>query len=264
MLGTLRTASDDRWYRLALGTLMLSAWLVLAFWGASPQAAPLHHDSLHHAVQGTGEAVFSPVSRLLVFVLGWTLMTIAMMLPGTLPLLNLFRRATGARPDRTLLLVLLGAGYVVSWVAFGILAYVADGLLHELVEQVAWLGAASWSIPPAVLLTAGVYQFTSLKEKCLAECRSPYAFLAGSWRGRDPGREAWQLGLRHGLFCVGCCWTLMLLMFAVGVAHLGWMLALGAVMAAERAMPWGRRITRPVGVLLIGWAALQLIAGVAA
>jgi len=262
MLGTLRTTSDDRWYSLALGVLVLAAWLVLAFWGASPHASWLHHEEIGAGL-GTGEGVLAPVSRLLVFVFGWTLMTIAMMLPGTLPLLNLFRRATGARPDGKLLLVRLGTGYLASWAAFGAVAYVGDVFLHELVERIAWLDAASWTIPSVVLLAAGVYQFTSLKEKCLAECRSPYAFLAGSWHGRDPGREAWQLGLRHGLFCVGCCWTLMLLMFAVGVAHVGWMLALGAVMSAERALPWGRRVTRPVGALLIVWAVLRL-AGVVA
>lgn len=261
MLGAIRTANDDRWYRLALGALVLSAWVILALWGASPQAGLLHHEEI---AAGTGEGTLSPVPRLLVFVFGWTLMTIAMMLPGTLPLLNLFRRVTGARPDGTPLLVHVGAGYLAAWAAFGAVAYAGDLILHEVVERTAWLDAASWMIPSAVLLAAGIYQFTSLKERCLAECRSPYAFLVGHWHGRRPGRDAWRLGLGHGLFCVGCCWTLMLLMFAVGVAHVGWMLALGAVMTAERAMPWGRRITRPVGALLIAWAAFQLIAGVAA
>src|SRR5574341_948567 len=111
MLGAIRTTNDDRWYRLALGALVLSAWVVLAFWGASPQAGLLHHEEIT-AGPGTGERIFSPVSRLLVFVFGWTLMTIAMMLPGTLPLLNLFRRVTGAHRDRDPLLVRLGLGYL--------------------------------------------------------------------------------------------------------------------------------------------------------
>ena len=257
MLGTIRTTKDDRWYRLALGGLVLSAWLVMGIWGASPYAGWLHHE-------GIGESDISPVSRLIVFVFGWTVMTITMMLPGSLPLLHLFRRVTGARPDRNPLLARLGAGYLVTWAAFGTLVYAGDALLHELVERVAWLDAVSWGIPAVVLLAAGVYQFTSLKEKCLAECRSPYAFLVGTWHGRHPAREAWNLGVRHGLFCVGCCWSLMLLMFAVGVAHLGWMLTLGVVMSAERALPWGRGVTRPAGGLLIGWAVLQLAGVVAA
>lgn len=255
MLGALRTPDDDRWYRVALGALVLLAWLVMGLWGASPYAGWLHHREI-------GEGHVSPISRLAVFVFGWTLMTIAMMLPGSLPLVNLFRRVTGGRQDRDALLVRLGAGYVVTWAAFGGVAYSGDFVLHELVERAAWLHAVSWVIPAGVLLAAGLYQFTPLKEKCLTECRSPYAFLVGHWHGENPVRESWRLGIRHGLFCVGCCWTLMLLMFAVGVAHLGWMLALGILMAAERAMPWGRRVTRPVGVLLIVWAVLQLAGAV--
>jgi len=251
MLGAIRTPTDDRWYRLALGGLILSAWLVMGLWGASPSAGWLHH-------RGIGEGDVSPIFRMAVFVFGWTLMTIAMMLPGSLPLVNLFARVTRTRPDRGSLLVRLGAGYVATWAAFGAAAYAGDLILHELVERVAVLSAVSWAIPATVLLTAGAYQFTPLKEKCLSECRSPYTFLVSHWHGEDPARESWRLGLRHGLFCVGCCWTLMLLMFAVGVAHLGWMLALGALMAVERAMPWGRFLTRPVGALLIAFAALQL------
>lgn len=259
MLGMIRSPNDDRSYRLALGVLVLAAWLVLALWGASPEGAHLHHDEVasHH---GAGEGHPSPVLRLPVFVAGWVVMTIAMMLPGTLPLLNLFHRAIGARADRDLLLALLGAGYIAIWAVFGALAFLGDTWLHALVERAAALEAAAWGIPPAILLAAGLYQFTTLKERCLAECRSPFAFLAGRWHGRRPAWEAWQLGVRHGLFCVGCCWTLMLLMFAVGVAHLGWMLALGAVMSAERAMPWGRRITKPAGVVLAAWGVVQLAA----
>src|SRR5439155_9756290 len=86
---------------------------------------------------------------------------------------------------------------------------------------------------------------------CLDQCRSPYSFLVQHWQGRLPERDALRLGIHHGLFCLGCCWTLMLLMFAVGGANLGWMLGLGAVMAAERTTSWGRRLTRPLGALLI-------------
>lgn len=251
MLGALRTPGDDRWYRLSLGGLVLSAWLVMGLWGASPYAGWLHHGE-------TGEAAVSPVSRLAVFVAGWTIMTVAMMLPSSLPLVNLFRKAVASRPERDALLMRLGAGYLGVWAAFGAAAYAGDLLLHEAVERVALLQAAAGTIPAIVLLAAGVYQFTGLKEKCLAECRSPYAFLVQHWQGRSPARESWRLGARHGLFCVGCCWTLMLLMFAVGVAHLGWMLALGAVMAAERASRWGRHVTRPVGATLVVWGVWQL------
>ncbi len=252
MIGAFRTPGDDRWYRLSLAGLVLAAWLVLGLWGASPFAGWLDHREI-------GETAVSPVLRWAVFVAGWTLMTVAMMLPGSLPLLNLFRLVTASRSDRNTLCAWLGGGYLGVWAVFGAAAYAGDLLLHEAVEQVAFLGAISGAIPALVLLAAGAYQFTPLKEKCLTECRSPYAFLLGSWRGHSPAREAWQLGARHGLFCVGCCWTLMLLMFAVGVTQVGWMLALGAVMATERATPWGRVMTRPVGGVLVLWGILGLV-----
>ncbi|MDR7481443.1 MAG: DUF2182 domain-containing protein [Armatimonadota bacterium] len=243
----LRTPDDARWYRLALGALIGSAWLVVALWGSSPYAGWLGH-------RETGADTPSPVFRLAVFVGGWTVMTVAMMLPGSLPLVNLFRRVVAQRPDRWGLLLRLGAGYLGVWAGFGAAAFAADlVVVHALVERLPWFAAL---LPPGVLLAAGAFQFTALKERCLSQCRSPLTFLAGHWRGVHPGRDAWTLGLHHGLFCVGCCWALMLLMFAVGIAHLGWMLALGAIMAAERTLPWGDRLTRPVGAALVAWAVL--------
>jgi predicted metal-binding membrane protein len=156
------------------------------------------------------------------------------------------------------LLGLLGLGYLGVWAYFGLLAYLGDGLVHLAVAQVPFLANASNGIAAAILLVAGVYQFTPLKSLCLEKCRSPLSFLISGWSGRRPSRDALRLGIRHGLFCVGCCWTLMLLMFAVGGANLAWMLGLGAVMAAERVTRWGRRLTRPLGVALIAWSVLVL------
>jgi predicted metal-binding membrane protein len=101
------------------------------------------------------------------------------------------------------------------------------------------------------LLTAGIYQFTPLKYMCLDKCRSPYSFIIEQWRGRNASIESLRLGWRHGLFCLGCCWSLMLLMFAVSVGNLVWMLALAIVMGVEKNLPWGRRISVPLGVVLL-------------
>lgn len=249
MLGAYRTQNDARWYRLALGALVLSAWAVLALWGAAPSAGLLHHDEV-------GEFSLPPLIAFAVFVAGWTLMTVAMMLPGSLPLVNVFYDVIRGRSDRAWLLVRLGAGYLSVWALFGAAAYLGDLALHEVEEYVPLLAAI---LSPGVLLAAGLYQFTPLKERCLSECRSPYAFVAARWNGLNAGREAWSLGLQHGVFCLGCCWVLMLLMFAVGAAHLGWMLGLGALMAAERSTSWGRRLTRPAGAGLIAWAAVLVL-----
>lgn len=246
MIGALRTPADGRWYRLAIGALVVSAWAVLAAWGASPFAPLLSHRELASG----GLTLF----RLAVFTAGWMLMTVAMMLPGSLPLLNLFRAFAAPRADRSALVLCLVLGYLVVWAAFGAAAFAGDATLHAAIARDP--GAAVWSgwIGVGVLLAAGVYQATPLKDMCLDKCRSPYSFLVEHWHGRRPGRDAVRLGMAHGFFCVGCCWALMLLMFALGGVNLGWMLALGAVMLAERSLPWGRRLTLPIGLALIACA----------
>jgi predicted metal-binding membrane protein len=256
MIGAFRTPADSRWYRASLSAVVASAWIVLALWGASPFAGLLSHRSI-----GTGP--LPAVVRSIIFVSGWTLMTIAMMLPSSLPLINLFRTIVAERPDAESLVLRLIIGYLGVWAFFGLLAYRGDAFVHRVLEALPEFGtAASW-IGATILLAAGVYQFTPLKQICLEKCRSPYSFLVEHWRGRRARWDALRLGIRHGLFCVGCCWTLMLLMFAVGGANLGWMLALGGVMAAERTTRWGRYLTRPLGVTLTALAVL-LLAGIVA
>lgn len=243
MINALRTPGDARWYRLAVGTLVLFAWAVLAAWGASPFAPLLSHRELAEG----GLTLF----RLAVFTAGWLLMTVAMMLPGSLPLVNLFRALVARRADRPALTLCLLLGYLAVWTAFGVAAFMGDATLHAAVERNPAVAAQAAWIGVLVLLAAGVYQVAPLKEMCLERCRSPYSFVVEHWRGRRPRRDAVHLGLRHGLFCVGCCWTLMLVMFAIGGVNLGWMLGLGAVMLLERTSGWGRRLTVPVGLALI-------------
>jgi len=252
MIGLMRTPDDARWYRLSIVMLVVLAWAVLAMWGASPFASLLSH-------QGIGGGNISPpILGLMVFILGWTLMTVAMMLPSSLPLVNLFRAVIAGRPDRNGLVLRLVLGYLGVWVLFGAIAYRLDTLVHAVVGQSPDLAARSAWIAAAILIVAGVYQFTPLKHMCLDKCRSPYSFLVEHWRGRHPGADALRLGARHGLFCLGCCWTLMLLMFAIGGANLAWMLLLGAVMAAERTTRWGRYLTQPLGAALVLWGVFHL------
>jgi predicted metal-binding membrane protein len=106
------------------------------------------------------------------------------------------------------------------------------------------------------LLVAGGFQFSRLKYRCLDKCRAPLSFVMEHWRGRHDRRNAFVLGIHHGIFCVGCCWALMLLMFGVGVGNVGWMLGLGAVMAIEKNLPWGRKLSAPVGAALLACGAL--------
>lgn len=250
----MRAVADRRYLLLLMGGLIALAWLTLWLWGQSPYGRFLHHDELSGADLGHGLVV-------LVMVAGWILMIVAMMLPTSLPLVAVFHRLTRQRPDHAWLLGLLLAGYLGMWTAFGVVVHVGDALLHAAVAQSAWLEAHAWALGVGLLVLAGVYQFTPLKYACLDKCRSPLSFVTEYWRGSHERTQAFRLGVRHGLFCIGCCWSLMLLMFAVGMGNLGWMLVLGAVMAIEKNFPWGRRVSAPLGVGLVCWG---LVLGLAA
>ena len=243
---------NRRYFAVVLLALVALAWLALIAWGQSPYARFLDHGRLDEVSLGlTGKSA----GVILVFVVGWTVMTVAMMLPTSLPLFNLFQRLVERRPNATLLVAILITGYLAIWSLFGFLALAGDWAVHAAVEQFSWLDRNSWLLGAGVLLTAGVYQFTPLKYVCLDKCRSPLSFITEHWHGTGEQIEAFKLGVHHGLFCVGCCWSLMLLLFVVGMGNVGWMLALGAVMAVERNMPWGRRLSAPLGVALIASAA---------
>lgn len=249
--------ADRRPFLWLMGLLVTLAWLTLWIWDRSPYGRYLEHGQL-------GEiALFAGTSSLVLpatlYIAGWTLMTVAMMLPTTLPLLEIFRRLTLRRPERSQLMALVITGYLGVWVGFGIVAHLADWVLHEVVERSAWLEAHAWVIGAFTLLLAGGFQFTRLKYRCLDKCRAPLSFVMEHWRGRHDQRNAISLGINHGIFCVGCCWALMLLMFGVGVGNVGWMLTLAAVMAVEKNMPWGRKLSAPLGLALLTWAGLILL-----
>ena len=234
---------DDRVLISALAGLFALAWLSLWAWGRSPYGHLAHQ-------HGAGHGFWT----VYVFVGAWTLMLVAMMLPTTLPLLALFHSFVRERPSPARLTGMVVAGYLLIWTMFGLVALAANRLVHDAVGQSAWLGAHVWGIGAGTVLAAGLYQFTPLKHKCLEKCRSPLSFVMQHWHGGRGHEEAFRLGIHHGLFCIGCCWSLMLLMLAVGVGNLAWMLVLGAVMAVEKNMPWGRRLSAPLGAILIGAA----------
>jgi len=248
----LRVPARDRTILVALvAMLAATAWLVLWLWDASPYRRYLHHD--------TPTGLGTPV-ELGLFVIGWLLMIVAMMLPTVIPLLATFRALVGGRRRPALLVGLTILGYLVTWTAFGMVAWIGDRGVHATVEAVPWLAANPRMILAATFVTAGAYQFSALKYRCLDECRSPLGFILHRWQGRAERREAFQLGVAHGLFCVGCCWSLMLVMFAVGLGSMAWMLALGAVTAVEKNTTLGRRFGRPLGVVLL-LAGLQVVSG---
>jgi len=234
----------ERWlYAGALAGLIGGAWAALGLLGASAYAPYFSHA----VAEGAGPATLG--ARAGLFVVGWVIMSVAMMLPSSLPLVTVFRTIA----PRSSLLVPLIAGYLSTWGLFGLAALLADAGLHTVFDLFPTLQARADLIGPSLLLIAGLFQFSPLKYSCLTQCRSPVGFVIQHWRGGSHGPQAFSLGVRHGVFCVGCCWALMLLMLGVGGIHLGWMLALGAIMFVEKAVSWGRWVTAPAGGMLTLW-----------
>jgi predicted metal-binding membrane protein len=218
------------------------AWAVAVTAEATGFAASLHHDSLLEGGPGLGLA-------LLAFLVSWQVMVAAMMLPSSLPLVRMFATASASAPARGASLAGLLGGYGLVWAAFGLLAFLGDAGVHAGVGAWPWLESNDWAIAPSVLLLAGAFQFSSLKDACLRACRHPASFIQRHYR-RGP-RAALALGTRHGLFCVGCCWALMLVMFAAGAASLILMAGLTALMVHEKTRPSGARTVPVTGAVLL-------------
>jgi predicted metal-binding membrane protein len=206
------------------------------------------HEGAHHDAALGGSAWSSP-ARLAGFAAVWLLMVGAMMLPTVTPLTRMFEVVSARAPRPHAARAGLYAGYLAVWAAFAPLALLGSAGVQALVGAWDWLAARPELVLAATLMVAGAYQFSPLKDACLTACRNPMGFLWQHYR-RGP-RAAWMLGVRHGLSCLGCCWALMLVMFATGVGSLAWMLALTGVMVIEKASRYGPRLVAPVGVALL-------------
>ena len=223
------------------------AWCVAIFAQLSGSAALVHHHTLIERGPPLGIA-------LSLFLLAWLLMIAAMMLPSSLPLMRIFAVASANQPQPALMLSAFVAGYVLVWCAFGLLAFGGDVVLHRLVDRFAWLGERPWLIGGTVLALAGAFQFSSLKDQCLRVCRLPANFLLRYYR--RGARAAFDMGYRHGIFCAGCCWALMLVSFAAGFASLWWMAALTALMVYEKTAARGLKAVPIAGWVLLAWSIL--------
>jgi predicted metal-binding membrane protein len=221
---------------MAAGSLVVLAWLALTAWSQSPYAEWLDHGEIQH--------IAAPVAiRLAVFTLGWALMIIAMMLPSIILVLARSLENTEVAL-RSLAPVILT--YVAVWAVFGVVSYLGDGVLHEVVHE---NPALAGLVAPGIVFLAGVYQLTPMKRISLAKCcpdGKAFAPLA------QPGsRSPWTLGLRYGAYCVASGWGLMLLMFAMGGVNLIGMLVLGVISAAERLGDHALNLARALGIVLI-------------
>ena len=187
----------------------------------------------------------------LVFVAGWGVMMAAMMLPSALPMIRLYGatlRGHAATAPRALPIAAFTLVYLALWTASGAAVYLAHTGLMALSPRAFAYGVAT------ILLAAGAFQLSPLKHRCLRACRSPLGFLLGHWRAGVGGGLA--LGWWHALYCLGCCWALMIVLVAAGAMGLAWVLLVTAVVAAEKLLPGGEWIARVTGgaLLLLGAA----------
>lgn len=190
----------------------------------------------------------------------WCTMMPGMMLPSAAPMILTFaavNRRRSARGQPYVATAVFAAGYLLAWSLFGVVATFADWGCERAALISPTTQALAAPMAALVLAAAGFYQLTPLKRGCLSHCRSPLAFALHHWRDGTSG--ALRMGFEHGLYCLGCCWFLMALLFAAGIMSLLWMAAITAFVLVEKLFPAGGRIARVGGVAMLAWAFYLLL-----
>lgn len=230
---------------LALMVVAMLAWGYLLIHGL--------HGQEQMPMDGMAGANDFGLSMLVMASLMWSVMMVAMMLPSAGPMILTYLRINQQRESKagaspaTWVFV---AGYLTVWLTFAVLAAVLQWVLHQNALLNSAMGHANPLLGGALLMTAGAFQFSNLKQACLSKCRSPLSFLMTEWREGTSG--ALTMGIRHGAYCTGCCWALMLLMFVGGVMSLVWMAGLALYFLAEKVFSRAEQMRRISGILLIG------------
>lgn len=233
-------------------TLILAALLVLA--AAGWLLVVRQSAVMGNAMTGWAAGMSTPL-----FLLMWVAMMVAMMLPAASPMLLTFARISASRRERGQVFVptwIFVSAYLAVWTLFGVLAYGAAVQADRLVHDSSWLMEHVGRLGGSLLILAGLYQFSPLKHVCLRKCRTPLGFLLGCWREGSLG--AFRMGLEHGIYCLGCCWLLFLLLFPLGVMNVAAMAVLTALILAEKAFPAGQQIARIAGLTLLAYGVLVI------
>ena len=187
------------------------------------------------------------------FLAMWVAMMVAMMFPAAAPMVITYARMP--REDRGSSALFIAA-YITLWFAFGAVAYAFGVAVESVVGRSAWFGVNWGRFGGVLLVSAGLYQLTPIKDVCLRQCRSPVAFVMQHWHGGEVG--AIRMGLRHGVYCFGCCWLLFLVLIPLGVMNVAAMIAVAFVVFAEKVMPWGKAFGRVAAVGLILYGAIVI------
>ena len=240
-----------------LAALAILAWLSLIRMG--DQMGGMEMETM----PGMPMPVAWGAGHFLLTFLMWAVMMVAMMVPTASPMILTFatinRRRAASSAVAVPTAIFLG-GYLVIWSGFSLGATALQWAL----QSAALLAPATLTVTPFVggvlLIAAGLYQITPLKYACLARCQSPLGFILAEWR--EGARGAFVMGVRHGAFCVGCCWALMALLFFAGVMNLLWVAAIAAFVLVEKLTPPGRLVSWTAGAVLLAWGAWVLLRAV--
>jgi predicted metal-binding membrane protein len=226
--------------------LAVAAWMLLA---------------LHDAGGDMDMATASPTmgARAPLFLAIWVVMMVAMMFPTAAPMILTFHRVQGSKRQRGEAFVatwVFVAAYLLVWTLSGVAAYAGALAAEAAATRAALSSATAARIGGAILVVAGLYQFTPLKDLCLSKCRTPISFIMTSWRDGVAG--ALQMGLLHGAYCLGCCWLLFVILFPLGIMNVAAMAAITLVIFAEKTLPWGRRVARATAGALVAYGIVVL------
>ncbi len=239
-----------------LAVITALSWAYVASLASDMQNMDMGTEMAMPRMQSWGVVDFA-----LTFVM-WTVMMVAMMVPSAAPMILIFAAVNRRRRKQQVSYVPTSVfllGYLVVWFAFSVLATVAQWEIHAISLLSPMMANTNPILGGVLLLVAGIYQWTPLKHACLSRCRSPLGFVLNDWR--EGRRGAFLMGLKHGGYCTGCCWSLMALLFVAGVMNLLWVAAIAGFILLEKVTPAGDRLGRVAGVMLAGWGAL-VIAGV--
>jgi predicted metal-binding membrane protein len=240
-----------------LGATTLLAWAYLLRAAASMQAMSMQAEM--HAAMGMADPHVWGVADGLALLVMWTAMMVAMMLPSAAPVivlvLGVYRRRGDARAQASAHAFM--AGYLLAWFGFSVAASAAQFGLHRAALLAPDMRLTSGITSGVILIVAGIYQWLPIKGTCLSHCQSPFAFLSQHWREGTLG--GLTMGMRHGLFCLGCCWLLMTLLFVVGVMNLVWVAGLAAFVLLEKLTRAGTMLGRVAGAGVVAWGLYLMI-----
>lgn len=194
------------------------------------------------------------------FLAVWVVMMAAMMFPAAAPMILTFAQVQVGRQRQGLQTVspwLFTGAYLAVWAVVGVLAYVAAVGAQDLGRSVSWIGENGPRLGGVLLVAAGIYQLTPLKRACLKQCRSPLAFILTSWRDGVVG--AARMGVSHGLYCLGCCWLLFVVLFPLGMMNIALLALVALLIFAEKVLPLGDRLSWGIAAVLIAYGVAVLI-----